>query len=544
MLQSLPSGPLPQNNMSHLKTVNIRPGVNVLSVLPHLNYKAWYALAEFVDNSIQSSMSRRKDLEAASGGMFSLRVDITFDANDSRIVILDNAAGISSADYQRAFRPAEIPPDATGLSEFGMGMKSAACWFAPKWSVRSSALGENVERTIFFDIDRIVHDSTEELDVVTSVASGDKHYTEIRLEDIRRFPRGRTIGKIKEHLASIYRVFLRTGQLELFVDDERLIYEEPKILVTPSYKEPDGPDITWKRKIEIDLGQGKSATGFVAIRETANTRLAGLALFRRNRLILGSVDETYRPQDIFGRPNSYAFQRVFGEIHLSGFNVSHTKDGVKWEESEDEFLRKLRQILTAEDMPILQQVREYRTKKDARNARQFAAEAGRSVAARFDKKNYLAGVTPGSPTQGSVTPEPEPEVGSDLPDVGTKLEPLAESEREEFQFEFVFRGVPWVVKVELAYADKVSDWLSIQSRPAITDPDPREVLIRVAMLHPFMAQFPNLDSEGFAAVLNIAATMALSEVIATEFASHHPKAVRQYTNEILKNIVTRVIHDE
>jgi len=125
-MQRIPhSGPLPQSNMSRLNTVNIRPGVNVLSVLPHLNYKAWYALAEFVDNSIQSGISRRKDLEATSGGSYVLRVDITFDADDSRIVVFDNAAGIASSDYQRAFRPAEIPPDATGLSEFGMGMKSA-----------------------------------------------------------------------------------------------------------------------------------------------------------------------------------------------------------------------------------------------------------------------------------------------------------------------------------------------------------------------------------------------------------------------------------
>lgn len=527
--------------MTQLNTVNIRPGVNVLSVLPHLNYKAWYALAEFVDNSIQSSIFRRRELEAIHNGTYVLRVDISFDADDSRIVILDNAAGIAAFDYQRAFRTAEIPPDATGLSEFGMGMKSAACWFAPKWSVRSSAVGEGVERTVFFDIDRIVHDSIEELNVVTSVTSEDKHYTEIRLEDIRRFPRGRTIGKIKEHLASIYRIFLRSGQFELFVDGERLSYDEPKILVASSYREPDGPEISWKREINIDLGQGRSATGFVAIRETASTRLAGLALFRRNRLVLGSVDESYRPQDIFGQSNSFAFQRVFGEIHLKGFNVSHTKDGVKWEESEDELLRKLRQILTADEMPILQQVREYRTKKDARNARQFAAEAGRNVAARFDHKAFLSGATPEAAWQTVEASEPGK---VDAPDVGSELDPLTESQREEFQFEYAFRGVPWIVKVELSYSDNDSEWLSLQSRPAITDPDPREVLIRVAMLHPFMAQFPNLGSEGFSAVLNIAATMALSEVIATELASHHPRAVRQYTNEILKNLVTRAIRDD
>ncbi len=34
------------------KTVNIQPGVSMLSVLRHLNYKPWFAIAEFVDNSL------------------------------------------------------------------------------------------------------------------------------------------------------------------------------------------------------------------------------------------------------------------------------------------------------------------------------------------------------------------------------------------------------------------------------------------------------------------------------------------------------------
>jgi hypothetical protein len=37
--------------MSAAKKVNIRPGVSVLSVLRHLNYSPWFALAELVDNS-------------------------------------------------------------------------------------------------------------------------------------------------------------------------------------------------------------------------------------------------------------------------------------------------------------------------------------------------------------------------------------------------------------------------------------------------------------------------------------------------------------
>jgi len=69
-----------------------------------------------------------------------------------QIIVLDNAAGIALADFPRAFRPADIPPDRSGLCEFGMGMKSAAFWYASKWSVRTSALGESVERQVNLDI--------------------------------------------------------------------------------------------------------------------------------------------------------------------------------------------------------------------------------------------------------------------------------------------------------------------------------------------------------------------------------------------------------
>ena len=522
--------------MSGISSINIRPGVNILSVLPHLNYKAWFALAEFVDNSIQSSVDDRKRLKAVSGGVFKLRVDINFSAAESRIVVTDNAAGIATSDYQRAFRPAEIPPNASGLSEFGMGMKSAASWFAPSWSVRSSALRENTERVVYFDIDKIVHDSIEELNVISSPVANDKHYTEISLENIRRFPKGRTIGKIKEHLASIYRIFIRSGQLELYVDDEQLTYDEPKILCAPHFKNFYGPDIEWKCEVDVDLGDSKSAKGFLAIREKASTRLAGLALFRRNRLILGSADESYRPEDIFGASTSFAYQRLFGEIHLKGFFVSHTKDGIKWEENEDEFLKKLRKLLVSEDLPMLQQVRNYSTKRDAKENRQTASKALHGTAQQFEHKSLS--VQDFTMDNAAPSEECAPEEAS------TALPTLPTAECEVVSFDFSFRDQPWVVKIELSYADGECEWLSIQNRPSIADPDPRQIDIRLAMLHPFMAQYPNLGTDGLSAVLGIAASMALSEVIAAELAKSNPAVIRQYSSEILKKLLSRPTRDE
>jgi len=144
--------------------VSIRPGVGILSVPRHLNYKAWFEMAEFVDNSLQSYLQNRERLHELHGGGFRLKVEIEIERPDEvRIKIRDNAAGIATADYARAFRPAELPTDRTSLAEFGMGMKSAACWFAPRWKVRTSALGEPVERTISVDIDSIARDSQEPL---------------------------------------------------------------------------------------------------------------------------------------------------------------------------------------------------------------------------------------------------------------------------------------------------------------------------------------------------------------------------------------------
>src|SRR5207245_1485734 len=103
-----------------------------------------------------------------------------YDATGSgRIVIRDNAAGIDTTNYQRAFRTADPPPDTKGLAQFGVGMKSAACWFAQKWTVRTTALGEEIERSIEFDVKTIVDNQLERLKPKTRRVPRNSHYTEI-----------------------------------------------------------------------------------------------------------------------------------------------------------------------------------------------------------------------------------------------------------------------------------------------------------------------------------------------------------------------------
>ena len=504
------------------RTVDIRPGVSVLGVLRHLNYKPWYALGEFVDNAVESFVKHWAALEKTHGGGLKLRVDIDIDtASPARISIRDNAAGIFDSEYSRAFRPAAIPPDRSGLAEFGMGMKSAACWFAPRWSVRTSALGEPVARRVRFDIENIVNDDIKELTIHEVQEKIENHYTEILLEDIFHVPIGRTISKLKEHLTDIYREFIRNGLLELRFNGEALIYRDPKVLQAPYFKDKDGPNRIWRKDIAFDFGNGLSVHGFAALREKASTTKAGFSLFRRGRVIQGSGDEGYRPVHVFGHSNSYRYQRLFGELHLDGFDVSHTKDGFRWDENEQPFLELLRDYLDSGDVPLLRQAEGYRVREPIRRIKTAAKQAVSNT------------------TQAMETHLPEilPAVAAAKPvDTPTEEAPQ-KSLLAGRQFDIRFRDKKWSIKVELTNDPAESQWVVISDTPN-TQSEPRKLSIRVSMAHPFMMRFAQTDTEDVEGLLRVAAAIALAEVLARDSGVRQAGTVRRNVNDILRDVLS------
>ena len=504
-----------------IRTVNIRPGVSILSVLRHLNYRPWFAIAEFVDNALESFMRHKEALRRIDGEKHGLNVAIEYDPRDGgRIIVRDNAAGIYESEYARAFRPAEVPPDRSGLAEFGMGMKSAACWFSRNWSVRTSALGENVERAISFDISKIVKDRIEELTITSKLISEESHFTEITLQGLHRPPQTRTLGKIKEHLASIYRIFIREGVLNLTFDGELLAYSEPRILKAPYYKKPQGGSVPWHKEIDFDFGSGQKAKGFAALRETASTTHAGFALFRRNRLIQGSCDEGYRPESIFGRPNSYRYQRLFGELHLEGFDISHTKDGFRWEEHEDVFLSLLKEFLDQEPLPLLAQAEGFRA-RPKRSAIKQAAEQAVSETAE-------AVATKGAEAMDTASTE-----------ASAKEQPLAKAQRSahlvarQVVKEVEWRSKRWRITIDLTDDPGIGDWLTLTGD--LESEARGQIGIRLSLAHPFMERFEGSSGESIEALLRVAVAIALSEVAATATGVKRASIIRRSVNELLRD---------
>lgn len=491
---------LNHTEVQKVTTVGIRPNSSILSVLSHLNYKAWYAVAEFVDNSIQSYLSNREELRALHGDGYKLKVRVWLDQQNKLIEVTDNAAGIKGVDYPRAFRPAEIPTDRTGLSEFGMGMKTAACWFTHTWNVRSKALGESVERLIRFDLDQIIDGRLELLPVVETPAGKDAHFTVLRLENLgKKFPVKRTQRKLRDHLASIYRIYLRSGEIELYFDEERepMTFDEPDVLVTPPYSTPTALPIRWYKEINISLSGNRRVHGFAAIRREASTTHAGFALFRRNRLILGSDDETYRPQDIFGNSNSFRYQRLFGELHVEGFEVSHTKDGFRWDELEEELLQKLRDSLR-DGMDLLKQADNYRARPSKSALQPVLSHAGNVIAADLTKSGSDALSTNGS--------------GDEVVSATTGTAPADSLVATETKFSLLVDSQKWNVTVRTAVDPVLNEWVRIGKgdNRQLEGMPIRDIIVDVSMAHPFVQQFIGSKNENAELFLRFAVGLALA----------------------------------
>lgn len=506
--------------MKSNEKVSIRPQVHILSVLKFLEYETWFALAEFVDNSIASYQLYEKELKEVEGEDFNLEVNIEINQAENKITIRDNAAGIHKEDYSRAFRAAEIPPDTSGLSEFGMGMKSAACWFADEWSVRTTALGEPVEKTVKFDMQRIFEDKLEELDVSTKECNKNHHYTIIELYNVSKVPRRRGLGKVKEHLKSIYREYIRKGELILSLDNEELKYQDPRILKIPRYDEPQGEPMLWKKEIDFPIEDGLNVKGFVAIREKASTSQAGFALFRRGRVIEGSYDDGFRPEFIFGNPNSFRYQRVFGELHLEGFKVSFTKKGIQWDENLDIFLRLLRDDISSKEFPLLQQAEQYRVRASEKEYKSTKKALDQTV-------NDLEKKGPAAITQvreSSRNSHPE-------------QEELTKTEKSIHRaFEIRFNKVTWNISVELSFDPALNELIEVGDHlvnEKISSNSIRQIGIRLSLTHPFMVQFVGVDNAKVEPVLRMAAALGLSEVMAKESGAKTQGEVRRNFNELI-----------
>ena len=312
-------------------------GLDVIRSYKRLSYTIWHAIAEFVDNSTQSYFNNRDELDVnfdATGT--GLEVSVVYDRDEGLLRISDNAMGMSYDEIGYGLQVGARPAISSGRSQFGMGMKTAACWIGNHWTVRTKRLGETVEHTIEVDVERVADGVNDLPHTARDGKRPEDHYTVIEIRQHNREFRGRTIGKIRDFLSSMYREDLRTSVLNLLWNGEQLEWEDS---VDQFLKMRNGG--AYRRDFHFQVS-GKDVTGWVGVLERGSRASAGFSILHAGRVVKGWPD-SWRPQEIYGQfqgSNDLINQRLIGELRLDDFQVSHTKDDILWLGHEEEELQK------------------------------------------------------------------------------------------------------------------------------------------------------------------------------------------------------------
>ena len=502
-------------------TVDITPEVSVYATYKRLSYTPWYAIAEFVDNSTQNYFDHKDDLRRVfeKEGTKYLFVDIEYDEESKQLTIVDNANGMDYSELQRAVSLDKPPNNNGGRSEFGMGLKTAACWFGSKWSIETTRLGNREKYYVEVDVNHLVSDKDKFVKVQQSEADPEKHFTKIVLKGLYKPIKGRTSGKIKDLLGSIYREDIRNEEILIKWNTETVSFEEHPILLENNN---DESKTSWKKNLDFDvycdyLEKNLNVHGWVGIRDPGSPKKAGLALLRRGRVILGGPDQNYKPEEIFGQGNTFRSQRLVGELHMDNWPVTQAKDSFDWSGGlEEDFISALRK-----------EIREYITKAEnyrsspkivTNNDMKIASEETKKV---FSNKSFARAIE-------YEVKFPEPKK-TEIQEKQDNQKILAVSKGPEV-YKLKISDGEWIFN--LHWQDSLSDahWMSVQY------PQDNISEIYLNTSHPFFSKYSK--ERGYLELIEkFAMSMALAERLSRANSNNGcigPSDFRNYMNRVLR----------
>lgn len=507
-----------------IERVSIALKPNVYNTFRNLVNTVSNTLGEYVDNAVQSFLDNKDQIAEVEPG-YKLIVEIRVDWTERNITITDNAAGIGYKNYERAFEPAHIPQDNTGLNQFGMGMKTASVWLADNWCVYTKAFGEEVERFTEFDLKRVTSEGREDLLVKETPKNRTDHYTKIVLYNLsKNAPSTNQMDKIRRHLSSIYRKFLRTNEIEIIVNDERLEAPNYEILKAPYYKDPNGEEIEWKKDIDFQMGEYK-AKGFIAILSKIQNNANGLVLMQRGRVIVGGGEERYFPSVIFGQSGSFRYRRLFGELELEGFEVTFNKNGFRDEEDLYAFMEALRDELKSSEFNLLGQTDNYR---------QRAKEEQTAISHKI-KKNLAKEDSPKKLTR-------------QVQNVANNIQNTQYIEKTESTIKnakaidshtesFVFNDKNYILRIDMVTESATDALYSVirEESPSLFDTaDTISIVCKINLAHPFFTRYEQFKKgNDYMPIISIFKALTLAEIMAPERGTKYASNIRLLFNQYI-----------
>src|SRR5690606_2914959 len=114
----------------------------------------------------------------------------------------------------------------------------------------------------------------------------------------------------------------------------------------------------YKKDFQFDV-DAKPVRGWVGILNRGSRAQAGFSILHSGRVVKGWPD-SWRPSSLYGQlggSNDLINQRLVGEIHLDGFEVSHTKDDILWLGTQEDEVEELLERYCGDFAQFAQQYR-------------------------------------------------------------------------------------------------------------------------------------------------------------------------------------------
>lgn len=312
--------------MDRIVKEDVSVGSGIIVSYQRMPQKLERVFAEFIDNSTQSFYEHKDELYKVTKQTV-CKVWITW--NNSEIIIEDNAYGMNHDDFKRALR-LNMPKQEyseKSRSQYGMGLKIAAAYLGDWYSIESSQLYSIEKYFSIIDIDDWKTNNPTEIDNQISDTQPSRHFTKIVIKKLQKKLTTSVEKSLRKKLALIYSKDISTGDLELYLNNIPVVSIDPELR-----KNIDtGSEYLCFFEDEFEFNDEMySYSGWIGILKTASTDDAGFTLSQYGR----GIKLNYRPYDIFGKSNSFQYQRVVGEIQLDDkkWKVSFNKDEFIWDD--------------------------------------------------------------------------------------------------------------------------------------------------------------------------------------------------------------------
>ncbi len=344
------------------------PTTKIYSYFKKLSYRLESAIPEFLDNSIASFRNNEKFFKDKGA---TKRITIIFDAKADRVIIRDNAFGMTEKELPRAVRLQDVPEDASGLNEFGMGLKTAGFWLGNAITILTKSPNSQIGFKVNMSLEKF-NKGESEVPIKPSNQYNQRpwyltHGTAIMVNGVTKDLTPSTLKKLIGSLGSKYRNDINDLGIEIRIiatqkvgadyydmvdhyitgkkETTKLAWDKSRKLEwhPPKFWINDANGKPYQEELEFTVTNNDKeykVTGFVAVKEKGSRAEAGFDLLRRGRVVL----EKYRRDELIGGASGFVYQRLFGYFNLDTFPVTQAKDDFDWEDGlEEAFINELKE---------------------------------------------------------------------------------------------------------------------------------------------------------------------------------------------------------